>query len=75
MRATLVVVCISLGGCGLAGPSAPFKAEAEGVAVFEGPAPRAQCAPGDLTEGGLQGQVPPADRLSGRSTLNPYNLA
>jgi hypothetical protein len=37
-------------------------------AVFEGPVPPAKCGKGSLPETALQGQVPLADRESGRST-------
>lgn len=38
-----------------------------GIAVFEGPVPRAECGPGSRPETGLQGQVSVAVRESGRS--------
>ncbi len=37
--------------------------------VFEGPVPPATCGPGSVPEHGLQGEVPKADRESGRSRL------
>jgi hypothetical protein len=37
-----------------------------------GAVPKAQCGPGDRTEGGLQGQTTPAERASGDSQ-NGYN--
>ena len=41
---------------------------AAGASVFEGPVPRPEtCEPGDRPETGIQGEVPLADRKSGRS--------
>ena len=44
------------------------RLEAAQEGVFEGPVPRADCGPGSSPETALQGQVPKAERDSGRST-------
>jgi hypothetical protein len=41
---------------------------AQGPSVFEGPVGRADCGPGSRPEVGVQGEVPLAERQSGRST-------
>jgi hypothetical protein len=51
---------------GVAWESFPAQA-AVGAPAFEGPVPRARCGGGSLRETALQGEVPLADRDSGRS--------
>ena len=59
-----VLVLVLLGA--LAVPPVSSFAGADET-VFEGPVPRAECAPGDRVEPELQGSVPLEDRTSGRS--------
>jgi len=66
LRVPLVIVWGSM----LLGPvesMALAERAGAGPNVFEGSVPRAQCGPGSRPETGIQGEVPVADRRSGRS--------
>lgn len=71
-----VVLALLLSACGVGGlqtstPAAPGT-PGEPPEPFEGPVAKAVCQEGDMVESGIQGQVPQADRVSGR-TADGYN--
>lgn len=59
--------CIPWGAALLIATACMPAAAASGTHIA--PAPTAQCGPGSVPETGVQGQVPAADRISGRSQL------
>ncbi|HUR41432.1 MAG TPA: hypothetical protein VM240_09735 [Verrucomicrobiae bacterium] len=71
---TLALFTALLAACGVGGMQSSSAPTGGGVvpATFEGPVAKAVCQDGDLEETALQGQVPQADRESGR-TLTGYN--
>jgi hypothetical protein len=62
-----LALSVLLAGCGLVNQSSGKSDGAPGTAPWERPVPKAACGPLDRPETGLQGQVPLADRLNGRS--------
>lgn len=63
LRPVVAAVAVGFLLLGSAGPP-PVSAQ---TAVLPDPVPRAECGKGDLPETGLQGEIPQADRDSGRS--------
>jgi hypothetical protein len=70
----LVLLCVLLGSsiASSRGTRGGHRRAHPKHVVFKGPVPKAHCAPGDRTEGGLQGQTTAEERFSGDSKLG-YN--